>query len=49
MVDGGMANYGPGVVAGADTNRLLEEFGFTAEQIAQARADKVVAGPLPRV
>jgi crotonobetainyl-CoA:carnitine CoA-transferase CaiB-like acyl-CoA transferase len=42
-VDGGMATYGPGVLAGADTDRLLAEFGYTATEVAGARAAKVVA------
>jgi crotonobetainyl-CoA:carnitine CoA-transferase CaiB-like acyl-CoA transferase len=42
-VDGGMATYGPGVLAGADTDRLLAEFGYTAAEVAGARAAKVVA------
>ena len=42
-VDGGMQTYGPGVLAGADTDRLLAEFGHDAAEVARARAAKVVA------
>ncbi len=42
-VDGGMETYGPGVLAGADTDRLLAEFGVDATAAATMRAAKVVA------
>ncbi len=46
-VNGGLGAYGPGVVAGEQTEELLLELGYGQEQIRALMADGVVASEAP--
>lgn len=43
MVNGGRPSYGPGVLAGEQTDAVLTELGLSPDEIAARRAAKVVA------
>jgi hypothetical protein len=42
-VNGGLDAYGPGVLAGEQTDEILAELGRSSEEIAALRASRVVA------
>ena len=41
-VGGGAESYGPGVLAGEHTDRLLAELGYSPDEIAALRSTRVV-------
>jgi crotonobetainyl-CoA:carnitine CoA-transferase CaiB-like acyl-CoA transferase len=43
QVDGGANSYGPGVLGGADTDRILLELGYSADDVATMRGNGIVS------